>query len=86
MSFVWWLIVGLVVGAVARLNLPVRQTISVPATILLGIAGSFVGGLWSWAIVGGNAGLHPADLIMSSVGAVLLLWVWRTMKGPSVVH
>jgi len=39
-------VVGLIAGAVARLVVPGRQSMSIPVTILFGIVGSFVGGFW----------------------------------------
>ena len=84
MSFIWWLIVGLVVGAIARLIMPGRDSMGLIATIVLGIAGSFLGGFVSQLIMGGgNKGFHPAGLVMSLVGAILLLWIWRMIRGRS---
>jgi uncharacterized membrane protein YeaQ/YmgE (transglycosylase-associated protein family) len=85
-SFIWWLIIGLVAGALARLIMPGRDAMSVLATIVLGIAGSIIGGLVSWAIWGvDDRGFRPAGLILSLLGAILLLWVWRMMKARTTV-
>jgi uncharacterized membrane protein YeaQ/YmgE (transglycosylase-associated protein family) len=66
-------IVGLVVGALARLLLPGRDPMSVGQTILLGVAGSFIAGLFSWFVLG----RHGAGVLLSVLFAMLLLWLRR---------
>ena len=85
-SILWWLIIGLVVGALARLLMPGKDTMGILATILLGIAGSFVGGLVSWALWGSSGtGFQPAGFLLSLLGAILLLVIWRMMRSRSTV-
>lgn len=80
LSFIWWLIVGLIAGALARLIMPGKDTMSLLATMLLGIAGSVIGGLVSWAIWGTEErGFRPAGLILSLLGAIVVLWAWRAV-------
>ncbi len=79
-------IVGLIAGALARLLLPGRDPMSIWMTALLGIAGSFLGGLIGsliWRPQDGSV-FHPAGLVLSVLGAVLLLWLWR-MAHPRTV-
>lgn len=86
LSFIWWLIVGLIAGALARLIMPGRDPMGVIATILLGIVGSIVGGLVSWAIWGvDESGFRPAGLLFSLAGAILVLWIWRAVKTSKTV-
>lgn len=76
------LIVGLIAGALARLLLPGKDPMSVWMTILLGIAGSFVGGFIGsliWRPEDGSY-FHPGGIVLSVVGAVLLLWIWRMIQ------
>lgn len=72
----WAIIVGLIVGAIAKLLMPGRDPGGFIITILLGIAGSFVG-----TLIGRTLGLYGsgqgAGIIMSILGAVLLLWIYR---------
>ena len=51
-------------------------------TALLGIAGSFLGGFISRLIwhPAGDPAFHPGGLILSVVGAILLLWIWRMIR------
>jgi uncharacterized membrane protein YeaQ/YmgE (transglycosylase-associated protein family) len=86
LSFIWWLIVGLIAGGLARLIMPGKDPMGLLATILLGIAGSILGGLVSRALWGSdNGGFHPAGLLLSLVGAVLLLWIWRAIRSSKTV-
>lgn len=85
-SFIWWLVIGLIAGALARLIMPGRDAMGLLATMLLGIAGSILGGLVSWALWGAeDRGFRPAGLLLSLVGAILVLWIWRAMKSRSTV-
>lgn len=66
-------ILGLLVGAVARLLLPGPDPMGIGGTILLGLAGSFVAGLFSWFVLH----RHGAGLILSVIFSMLLLWIRR---------
>ena len=88
MAFIWWLIIGLIAGALARLIMPGRDPMGIIATILLGIVGSVLGGLVSWAIWGAEtaeAGFRPAGLLLSILGAIIVLWIYRMIKSRSTV-
>ena len=86
MSFIWWLIIGLIAGALARLIMPGRDPMGIIATILLGIVGSVIGGLVSWAIWGSDNGrFHPAGLLLSIIGAIIVLWIWRMTRSRTAV-
>lgn len=63
---------GLIVGALARLALPGPDPMGVLATIGLGLAGSFLGGLVSWAFLG-----HGAGIVFSLIGAIAILYAHR---------
>lgn len=76
------LLVGLVVGAIARFVLPGEQKMGWILTALLGVAGSFVAGFVGQAL-GWYQANQPAGWIASVVGAVILLWVVSKMRGGS---
>jgi uncharacterized membrane protein YeaQ/YmgE (transglycosylase-associated protein family) len=75
-EFVWWLLVGITAGAVARFVLPGKQALSWYGTLSLGLLGSLLGGAVSAVVYGFDPlepGFHPAGFVMASVGALLLL-------------
>ncbi len=78
-QWIWAAIVGFVVGLIARAVLPGADHMGLIATTVVGILGSFVGGYIGTLIKKPEEGakFHPAGFIMSIVGAVLLLLIWR---------
>jgi uncharacterized membrane protein YeaQ/YmgE (transglycosylase-associated protein family) len=80
-----WAIFGLFVGAIARLLWPDRQRYGAIGTILVGIAGSVVGGLLTFLLRGGpGQEYQPAGFLMSILGAILVLWFFsETSDRPS---
>jgi uncharacterized membrane protein YeaQ/YmgE (transglycosylase-associated protein family) len=77
--FLWMCVIGLVAGALAKLIMPGKDPGGIIVTILLGIAGSIVAGF-----LGRAFGLYEpgqgAGLIMSVIGAILLLVVYRLFR------
>jgi uncharacterized membrane protein YeaQ/YmgE (transglycosylase-associated protein family) len=75
------LIVGLVVGAIARWIMPGVENMGWLMTALLGIAGSFVGGFIArlFSKPADGAIVHPAGLVLSVIGAMILLYAARKM-------
>ena len=77
-SVLGWIIFGLIVGAIAKLLMPGRDAGGWIVTIALGMAGALVGG-----VLGRTLGWYgpndSAGFLMSLLGAVLLLWLYRVM-------
>lgn len=78
MGIISMIVVGLIVGAIARLIMPGAQPMGWIATALLGIAGAFVGGLAGQAL-GLYAVGEPVGWVGSVVGALLLLFAYRAV-------
>ncbi len=76
MAIIWTIIVGLVVGAVAKLLMPGKDPGGFIVTILLGIAGAFVASYLGQALGWYKPG-QTAGFIMSVVGAMILLLLYR---------
>ncbi|MCY4753130.1 GlsB/YeaQ/YmgE family stress response membrane protein [Pelomonas aquatica] len=79
LHYLWMFIVGVVVGAIARFIMPGSEHLGLLMTGVLGIAGSFVGGFIArlFSQPADGAIVHPAGLILSVVGALILLYVWN---------
>ena len=77
MGIIGTIIVGFIVGVLARFFYPGAVPLGFWLTVALGIGGSIVGGLISsliWKSPDGK--FHPAGWIMSIIGALLLLWMY----------
>ncbi len=70
---------GLVVGALGRLAIPGPNPMSLGTTILVGIGGSLLGGLVGWLIFRNNGGL-----LLSVLGAALIVWLLERRRAGSV--
>ena len=68
---------GLIVGALARLALPGPDPMGIGMTILIGLAGSFIGGLVMYAITGTNG----AGIVVSVAAATLIVYLIRRSRG-----
>ena len=80
MSIIGWILFGLIVGALAKLVMPGRDPGGIIVTMLLGIAGALIGGFLGRSLgwYGPNDG---AGFLMSLVGAIVLLVLYRMVAG-----
>lgn len=80
-----WMLCGLIVGLIARLLIPGRQSMSLVRTMVLGIVGAVVGGLLYWSVQGAPS--EPFSLsgnawhgwIVAILGAMLVLWTYGVL-------
>jgi uncharacterized membrane protein YeaQ/YmgE (transglycosylase-associated protein family) len=77
-SILWILLIGLVIGAIAKLLMPGKDPGGCIVTMLLGIAGAFVASYLGQAVGWYRPG-EPAGFIGSVVGAILLLLLYRLL-------
>lgn len=81
MSFLWTLIIGLVVGAIAKLLMPGKDPGGFIVTMLLGVAGAllagFLGRAMGWYATAGSG----PGIIASVLGAIVLLFIYRLFIG-----
>jgi uncharacterized membrane protein YeaQ/YmgE (transglycosylase-associated protein family) len=77
MAILWSLIVGLVVGALAKLFMPGKDPGGIVVTMLLGVAGSLVAGFIGRALGWYSSVTHGPGIIASILGAMLLLFIYR---------
>lgn len=80
LGIIWSIIVGFIVGVLARFFYPGAMHLGFIMTVLLGVGGSIVGGLIGRLInrPAPGAAFHPAGFLMSVVGAVILLFCARS--------
>ncbi|HEY0706388.1 MAG TPA: GlsB/YeaQ/YmgE family stress response membrane protein [Polyangia bacterium] len=79
MHILWTLIIGLIVGAIAKLLMPGRDPGGFIVTALIGIAGSFVASFLGRTLGLYRAGTAPG-IIASILGAMLLLFLYRVIQ------
>jgi uncharacterized membrane protein YeaQ/YmgE (transglycosylase-associated protein family) len=82
LSFLWMCIIGLVAGALAKLIMPGKDPGGILVTMALGVAGALVAGFIGRALGWYEPG-EGAGLIMSVLGAILLLAIYRMMSRRS---
>ncbi|HET8649514.1 MAG TPA: GlsB/YeaQ/YmgE family stress response membrane protein [Gemmatimonadales bacterium] len=81
MGFIWTIIIGLIVGALAKFIMPGKDPGGIIVTILLGIAGSLLAGFLGRAIGWYNDPGEAPGIIASVIGALILLWLYRMFIG-----
>jgi|TARA_R110002072_G_scaffold8842_10_gene44046 uncharacterized membrane protein YeaQ/YmgE (transglycosylase-associated protein family) len=82
MGILSWIVLGLIAGALAKWLMPGRDGGGWIITMVLGIAGAFVGGyLGTMLGLGGGAdGVNIGSIITATVGAFVLLFIYRIVK------
>ena len=79
-TIIAWIIIGLVAGALAKLIMPGDDPGGIIVTILIGIAGAFVGGFLANLLGLGGGGLIYT-IIVAVIGALILLAIYRLLVG-----
>jgi len=82
MHLLWMIIVGLIVGALAKLVMPGHDPGGIVVTMLLGIGGSVLAGFLGRAVGWYRAG-EPVGFIASVIGAIIILAIYRAIIGRS---
>lgn len=81
MGFIWWLVVGLIVGSLAKFIMPGRDPGGIVVTALLGVAGAFVSGAIASALgIGSFTGFDVGSIVIATLGAILLLFAYRKLR------
>lgn len=83
MGILTWILLGLVVGALAKFFMPGDDPGGIFVTILLGIAGAFLGGMIGSLLgVGTITGFNVVSIVLAIVGAIILLVIYRMVRRP----
>ena len=85
MSILAWIVVGLIAGALAKLIMPGDDPGGIIVTIIIGIVGAFVGGFVVNLLGGaGVSGFNFWSILVATLGAIILLAIYRVIKGKSL--
>jgi uncharacterized membrane protein YeaQ/YmgE (transglycosylase-associated protein family) len=93
LDIIGWIILGLIAGAIAKAIMPGKDPGGVLITILLGIVGAVIGGFIGRSLLGYGQINDAGDiskpgflmsLVLSVVGSIVLLGVYRLIRGRSV--
>jgi uncharacterized membrane protein YeaQ/YmgE (transglycosylase-associated protein family) len=81
LHIIWSIVVGFIVGLIARAIMPGMQHLGFIMTTLLGVGGSILGGLIArlFSKPAPGTSFHAAGFIMSIIGAIILLFIWGRM-------
>lgn len=87
LNLIGWIIFGLIVGAIARLLMPGRDTMGWLGTIIVGVVGSIIGG-YLGTMLFGQAGdeFAPAGFLGALVGALIVLGILRMFRSRRPAH
>lgn len=85
LHWLWVVLIGLVIGAVAKLIMPGKDPGGFIVTALLGIVGSVVATVLGRAVGWYGEG-QSAGFIMSVIGAIVLLAIYRAVKRQPAIH
>ena len=80
-AIIGWIIVGAIAGALGKLIMPGNDPGGFIITILLGIAGAFVGGFVMYNVLGFDQGGLIWSIIVATIGAIILLAIYRAVAG-----
>ncbi len=81
MGILYWALLGLVAGALAKWIMPGKDPGGVFVTILIGIAGAMIGGFLATLVgLGGISGFNLWSILVAVGGAIILLWIYRRIK------
>lgn len=82
MHLLWEALIGLIVGALAKFIMPGKDPGGIIVTMLLGIAGALLAG-WLGKMLGWYGEGQSAGFIASLIGALILLFLYRLIRGKA---
>lgn len=81
MGVLYWIVLGLVVGLLAKLIMPGKQGLGIIMTIILGIVGAVVGGFIGTLLgLGDITGFNLGSILLATGGAILVLILYGMLK------
>jgi uncharacterized membrane protein YeaQ/YmgE (transglycosylase-associated protein family) len=84
MGVIAWIVLGIIGGAIAKALMPGRDPGGLLVTVVIGIVGAVLGGFLGNLIMGrGLNGFSIWSILLSSLGAMILLWTYRLVMSRS---
>ena len=86
MGILLFLLLGLIAGAIARWIIPGEGPGGIIGDLIVGVVGAFLGG-WLYSLFGhaGITGFNLGSIVCAIIGAVVLLWIIRMIRGTAAV-
>ena len=81
MEIVAWIVIGLIAGALGKLIMPGDDPGGIIVTALIGMAGAVVGGFITHNLLGFNEGGFIWSIVVATLGAIILLAIYRMVVG-----
>jgi uncharacterized membrane protein YeaQ/YmgE (transglycosylase-associated protein family) len=81
MGILAWIVIGLIAGALGKLIMPGDDPEGIIVTTLIGMVGAVVGGFMMYSILGFNQGSFIWSIIVATIGAIILLAIYRLIVG-----
>jgi uncharacterized membrane protein YeaQ/YmgE (transglycosylase-associated protein family) len=81
MGILAWIVIGLIAGALGKLIMPGDDPGGIIVTTLIGMVGAVVGGFVMYSILGFNQGSFIWSIIVATIGAIILLAIYRLIVG-----
>ena len=82
MSFIAWIVVGLIAGWLAKMIMPGKEPGGFIMTLVIGVVGAIVGGL-VWNMMGreGATGINIGSIFIATIGSLIFLAIWKAIAG-----
>jgi len=81
MGIIAWIVIGLIAGALGKLIMPGDDPGGIIVTTLIGMVGAVLGGFVMYSILGFNQGGFIWSIIVATIGAIILLALYRLLVG-----
>jgi uncharacterized membrane protein YeaQ/YmgE (transglycosylase-associated protein family) len=81
MGILAWIVIGLIAGALGKLIMPGDDPGGIIVATLIGMVGAVVGGFVMYSILGFNQGSFIWSIIVATIGAIILLAIYRLIVG-----
>jgi uncharacterized membrane protein YeaQ/YmgE (transglycosylase-associated protein family) len=87
MSWIAWIVVGLIAGWLAKMIMPGREPGGFVMTLVIGVVGAVIGGfIWNMMGATGPTGFNIGSIFIATIGALVLLAIWKAVAGRTATY